>query len=61
MIHEAKFSCMEIWNSKSSGNMHFEFKEKFGVLFEVYFKHTIYGFKAQEVRSPTLQMYINQR
>ena len=46
MIHEARFSCMEIWNSKSSGNMHFEFKEKFGVLSEVYFKHTIYGFKA---------------
>ena len=36
--------------------MYFDFEEKFGVLPQVYFRHTIYFFEAWEVRSPTLQM-----
>ena len=40
MRHEARFNCMEIWNSKSGGNMYFGFEGKFGVLPEVHFRHT---------------------
>ena len=46
MRHEAIFNCMEIRNLKSSGNMYSDFEDKFGVLIEVYFRHTIYRFKA---------------
>ena len=49
-------SWMEIWNAKSGGNMYSKLKLKFGVAFEVYFRHTIYCFEAREVRSPTLQI-----
>ena len=48
-------SCMEIWNLKSGSNMYSEFENKFGVLLEVHFSHTIYHFEPWEVRSPTLQ------
>ena len=54
MRHEARFNCMEIWNSKSSGNMYFDFEDKFGVLPEVHFRHTIYRFEDQVVISPML-------
>ena len=30
------------------------FEDKFGVLFKVHFRYTIYRFEPQEVRSPTL-------
>ena len=56
MRYEARFNCMEIWNSKSGGNMYFDFEEKFGVLPEAHFSHAIYCFEAQEVKSPTLEM-----
>ena len=36
--------------------MYSEFEEKFGVLSEVHFSHTLYRFEAQEVRSQMLQM-----
>ena len=47
-------SCMEIWNLKSGSNMYSEFENKFGALFEVYFKHTLYRFEAWELKSPKL-------
>ena len=56
MRHEARFSCIEIWNSKSSGNMYSDFEDKFGVIPKIHFRHTIYRFEAREVKSPTLQM-----
>ena len=40
MRHEARFSCMEIYNSKFGGNIYSDFEDKFG---------------AQEVKSQTLQ------
>ena len=40
---------MEIWNSKSSDNMYFDFKETFGVLPEVHFGQAIYRFEALKV------------
>ena len=40
MRHEERFNCMEIYNSKSGGNIYFEFEDKFRALFEVYFRHT---------------------
>ena len=49
-------SWMEILNAKSGGNMYSDFKVKFGSVFEVYFRYTIYFFEAQEVRSPTVQI-----
>ena len=55
MRHEARFTCIEIWNLKSIDNMYFDFEDKFEVLPKVYFRHTIYGFEAREVKSPTLQ------
>ena len=54
----------EAWNKiqlhgnlslKSGGNIYFDFEDKFEVLSEVHFRHTIYHFKDQEVRSLTLQ------
>ena len=54
MRYEARFNCMEIYNSKFGGNIYSEFEDKFGVLSEVHFRHTIYRFKTWEVRSPTL-------
>ena len=56
MNHEARLSYMEIWNSKFDGNIHSELEEKFGVLYKVHFRHTIYLFEAWEVKSPTLQI-----
>ena len=50
-IHQV---CMEIWNSKSSGNIYFEFEVKFKALFKVYFAQAIYHFEALEVRNPIL-------
>ena len=47
---------MEIWNAKFGGNMYSDFKVKFGVVFEVYFRYTIYCFEAWEVRSPMVQI-----
>ena len=44
--------CMEIWNLKFDGNMHFKFKEIFGVITEVHFGQFIYHFEALEVRNP---------
>ena len=40
---------------KSDGIINSDFEEKFRGLYRVYYIHTIYRFKAQEVRSPTLQ------
>ena len=54
MRHEARFSCMEIQNSKSNGNIYSEFEDKFGVLIGVHFIHTIYLLEAWEVKSLTL-------
>ena len=57
MNHEINSSsCMKNWNSKSSGNMYSDFEDKFEVLIEFHFRHTIYCFEAQEVESPTLQI-----
>ena len=56
MRHEGRFNYMEIWNSKSDCNTYSNFEEKFGVLPKVHFRHTIYCFEAQEVKSPTLQI-----
>ena len=53
--HGERFNYMEIWNSKSGGNMHSEFDDKFGILPEIWFRHTIYCFESQEVKSSTLQ------
>ena len=47
---------MEIWNSKSGGNMYIEFKATFGVFPEVHFGQSVYFFEALEVRSPMLQI-----
>ena len=55
MRHEARFSCMEIWNSKFGGNMYSKFEDKFGVLYKVNFSHIIYCFEALKVKSPTIQ------
>ena len=55
MRHEARFNCMEIQNSKSGDNLYSDFEDKFGALPRVHFRHTIYGFEAREVKSPTLQ------
>ena len=52
-IHQV---CMEIWYSKSGGNMYFDFKMKFGAFPKVHFGKTIYCFKSLEVRNPTLQI-----
>ena len=41
--------------NKSDGNICFKFEDKFGALFRVHFIYTIYGFEAQEFKSPTLQ------
>ena len=46
---------MEIWNSKSGGNMYFDFEMIFGVLSELHSRQAIYLFKALEVRNPMLQ------
>ena len=54
MRHEARFSCMEIQNSKSDGNIYSKFEEKFRVFLGVHFIHTIFCFEAWEVRSLTL-------
>ena len=48
--------CMEIWNSKSGGNIYSKFEVKFGALPKVYFGQTIYRLKALEVRNPILQI-----
>ena len=48
--------CMEIWNSKSGGNIYSKFEVKFGALPKVYFGQTIYRLKALEAKNPTLQM-----
>ena len=45
---------MKIWNSKSDGNMYFDFKVKFRIFFEFHFRYAIYRFEALEVRNPTL-------
>ena len=42
MRHEARFSCMEIYNSKFGGNIYSDFEDKFGVLPGVHFRLTIY-------------------
>ena len=57
-IHQV---CMEIWNSKSGGNIYSDFEATFGVLFEVHFWKTIYHFKALEVRNPILQIVYKSR
>ena len=36
MRHEVRFNYMEIWNSKSDGNMYSNFEDKFGVLPKVH-------------------------
>ena len=54
MRHEARFSCMEIQNSKSDNNIYSEFEDNFRVLLGVHFIHTIYFLEAWEVKSPTL-------
>ena len=42
MRHEASSSsCMEVWNSKSSGNMYSDFEVRFGVLPKVHFGKAI--------------------
>ena len=46
MRHEARFNCMEIYNSKFGGNIYSEFEDKFGVLPGVHFRHTIYFFES---------------
>ena len=46
MRHEARFSCMEIYNSKFGGNIYCDFEDKFSILPEVHFRHTIYLFEA---------------
>ena len=43
-------SCMEIWNSKSGGNMYSNFEAKFGVISKVHFSQPIYRFKALEIK-----------
>ena len=48
-------SFMEIQNSKSGGNMYFDFEDKFRAIYGIHFIHTIYRFEAWEVMSPTLQ------
>ena len=56
MRHETNsLSLMEIWNSKSSGNMYFEFEEKFGAFSKVHFRQSIYCFEALEVMILMLQ------
>ena len=40
---------------KSDDIIYSDFEDKFGALSRVHYIHTIYRFKAQEVRSPTLQ------
>ena len=50
-IHQV---CMEIWNSKSSGNMYVNFKKTFGLFPKVYFRQPIYRFEALEVKNPML-------
>ena len=42
MRHEARFSCMKIYNSKFGGNIYSDFEDKFGVLPGVHFRLTIY-------------------
>ena len=55
MRHEANSSsCTKIWNSKSSGNIYFDFESKFRALLEVHFRQAIYCFEALEVRNPIL-------
>ena len=52
MRHETNsLSCMEIWNSKSGGNIYSEFEDRFEILLEVHFRHTIYRFEAHELKS----------
>ena len=51
MRHEAGFNCMKIWNSKSGDNMYFDFDDKFGILFEVHFRHIIYHFEPWGISS----------
>ena len=43
------------WNSNSSSNIYYDLEMIFGVLSKVIFGHSIYRFKAQEVRNPTIQ------
>ena len=55
MSYEANTSsCMEVWNSKSSGNMYSKFETKFRSIIEVHFMHAIYHFEAREIKSPIL-------
>ena len=51
-MNKGSLSCMEIYNLKSSGNIYFNFEEKFGVLPEFHFSYAIYHFEALEVKSP---------
>ena len=46
---------MEIWDSKSGGNMYFDFKMKFGAFPKVHFRQAIYCFEAREVKNSKLQ------
>ena len=50
MRNEARFNCMEIQNSKSSGNIYSNFEDKVGVLPRVYFIHTIFFFQRQRIQ-----------
>ena len=43
---ENSSSCMEVWNSKSGGNMYSNFEENFGALSKVHFMHPIFFFEA---------------
>lgn len=47
---------MKIWCLKSSSNMYFEFKVKFGVILKVNFGKIIYLFESWEVRNNTLNI-----
>ena len=55
MRHETNsLSCMEIWNSKSGGNIYSDFETKFRVFSEDHFRQAIYRFETLEVRNSTL-------
>ena len=43
-MNKGSLSCMEIYNLKSSGNIYFNFEEKFGALLGLHFIYTIYRF-----------------
>ena len=55
MRHEARFNYMEIYNSKSGGNIYSDFEDKFGAFYRVHFRYNTYFFVAWEVKSPMLQ------